>query len=49
MYVWGINDNGEIGLGKINEQSSPKIIDLGVKISFVSCGYYHTALITSKI
>jgi X-linked retinitis pigmentosa GTPase regulator len=46
LYVWGINDNGELGLGSVPEQSIPKKIDLNFKVKFVSCGYYHTAIIS---
>jgi X-linked retinitis pigmentosa GTPase regulator len=46
LFVWGINDNGELGIGKVNEINIPKRLDLGFGISFVSCGYYHTAIIS---
>jgi X-linked retinitis pigmentosa GTPase regulator len=48
LYVWGINDNGELGIGKVNEINSPKRIDLSFSIAFVSCGYYHTAIISGN-
>jgi hypothetical protein len=48
LYVWGINDNGELGLGKLDEQFVPKRIDLDFFVSFVACGYYHTAIISSR-
>ena len=47
MYVWGVNENGELGVGKGNEISTPKRLDVNFKVSFVSCGYYHSALISS--
>lgn len=46
--MWGINDNGELGLGKINEQFDPKRLDLGFPVTFVSCGYYHTAIVSDR-
>ena len=49
MYVWGVNENGELGVGKGNEISTPKRLDLNFKVSFVSCGYYHSALISSSL
>jgi alpha-tubulin suppressor-like RCC1 family protein len=48
VYVWGVNENGELGVGKGNEISTPKRLDLNFKVSFVSCGYYHSAVISSK-
>ena len=49
LYVWGINDNGELGIGSILEQPIPKKLELNFKVKFVSCGYYHTALISSNL
>ena len=47
--MWGSNENGEIGLGRVAEQFYPKLAPLDFKVSFIACGYYHTALISSKI
>ena len=47
LYSWGINDSGELGLERTKEQSTPKRINLDFKVSFVSCGYYHTAILSS--
>lgn len=46
--MWGGNENGEIGLGKVNEQHYPKLIALDFPVGFVACGYYHTAIVSSK-
>lgn len=46
LFVWGSNSEGQIGLGKVNEQPSPLEVDIGEKVLTVSCGYYHTAIIT---
>lgn len=49
LFVWGINDNGELGIGKIIEQFTPKRVDLPFFVSAVACGYYHTAILSSKL
>ena len=49
LYVWGVNDNYELGLPSVKEQRTPRRVDLSAKIVYVSCGLYHTAVITSKI
>lgn len=48
LYVWGTNDNGELGIDDKNELLKPKMLLLGFRINYVSCGYYHTAIITSN-
>lgn len=48
IFVWGSNENGEIGLGKVNEQRYPKLISLDFPVAFVACGYYHTAIVSKK-
>lgn len=48
LYVWGINDNGELGIGKATELNTPKRLDLNFRIDMVSCGYYHTAIVSKK-
>jgi len=48
LFVWGINDNGELGIGKQIEQPVPKRLDLGFEIRSVSCGYYHTAIVSKS-
>jgi len=48
LFVWGINDNGELGIGKQVEQPIPKRLDLGFEIRSVSCGYYHTAIVSKS-
>lgn len=48
VFVWGSNENGEIGLNKVVEQFSPKYVPLDFRVSFIACGYYHTALISSN-
>jgi len=49
VYVFGLGQFGQLGLGTfIFETSEPKVIDniKDQKISYISCGENHTALIT---
>ncbi|XP_035767718.1 retinitis pigmentosa GTPase regulator b isoform X5 [Neolamprologus brichardi] len=46
LFMWGDNTEGQIGLGKESQVSSPHEVSVGRPISWVSCGYYHSALVT---
>lgn len=46
--MWGDNTEGQIGLGKESHASSPQEVSVGRPISWVSCGYYHSALVTGE-
>ncbi|XP_023254102.1 X-linked retinitis pigmentosa GTPase regulator-like, partial [Seriola lalandi dorsalis] len=46
LFMWGDNTEGQIGLGKESHASSPQEVSVGRPISWVSCGYYHSALVT---
>uniref|UniRef100_A0A3Q3CTW8 X-linked retinitis pigmentosa GTPase regulator n=1 Tax=Haplochromis burtoni TaxID=8153 RepID=A0A3Q3CTW8_HAPBU len=46
LFMWGDNTEGQIGLGKESQVSSPQEVSVGRPISWVSCGYYHSALVT---
>lgn len=48
LFVWGDNSEGQIGLANEASVSVPCKVDIGKPISFVSCGYYHSAFITGK-
>ena len=49
MYVWGGGSEGQLGLGASEtEVPKPTQLDLDEKIVCISCGYYHTALVTGK-
>lgn len=48
LFMWGDNTEGQIGLGKESHASSPQEISVGQPISWVSCGYYHSALVTGE-
>lgn len=48
LFMWGDNTEGQIGLGKESQVSSPQEVSVGRPISWVSCGYYHSALVTGE-
>lgn len=49
VYVWGSNSEGQLGLGEsVTVVDSPKRIELPHTVAFISCGYYHTALVTEE-
>ena len=50
VYVWGSNADGQLGLGdSVTIVDTPMRIDIPHTIAYISCGYYHTALVTGKI
>lgn len=50
MYTWGLNASGRLGHGDDLKRSQPTaVVSLakdGVEIVQVSCGFFHTALIS---
>lgn len=48
LFVWGDNSEGQIGLADKACVTVPCQVDVGKPVSSVSCGYYHSALITGK-
>ncbi|KAG9485637.1 hypothetical protein GDO78_008626, partial [Eleutherodactylus coqui] len=48
LYMWGENSEGQLGLGSEKTVCSPQQIDIGKPISWISCGYYHSAFVTHK-
>lgn len=46
--MWGDNTEGQIGLGKESYAPSPQEVSVGAPISWVSCGYYHSAFVTGE-
>ena len=50
IYVWGSNKEGQLGLGAEGEESlftpTKLILASGSLIRLISCGYYHSALVT---
>eukprot|EP00041_Stephanoeca_diplocostata_P034564 m.1184728 g.1184728 ORF g.1184728 m.1184728 type:complete len:1134 (+) comp24543_c0_seq1:305-3706(+) len=50
LYLWGSNECGQIGTGKPGDVRQPVRMKskLVADVVSVSCGYYHTALVTKK-
>lgn len=46
LYMWGDNSEGQIGLGKESNALTPREVSAGKRVSWVSCGYYHSAFVT---
>lgn len=46
LFMWGDNAEGQIGLGKESHTSTPQEVTVGRPVGWVSCGYYHSALVT---
>lgn len=46
--MWGENSEGQIGLGKRSQATRPLEVSVGRPVSWVSCGYYHSALVTGE-
>ena len=46
MYVWGSNSEGQIGIEGKSECPDPEELPIEDVVTYVSCGYYHTALVT---
>lgn len=46
--MWGDNTEGQIGLGKESHSSLPQEVGVGKPVNWVSCGYYHSALVTGE-
>ena len=50
VWVWGSNTEGQLGLGEDSEETvfSPTLLPLSSGVSHISCGYYHSALVTTQ-
>lgn len=48
LFMWGENSEGQLGLADEKTVCSPHQVDIGKPISYVSCGYYHSAFVTRK-
>lgn len=46
--MWGENSEGQIGLNNTPNVYFPHEVTVGKPIAWVSCGYYHSAFVTSK-
>ena len=50
VWVWGSNTEGQLGLGEESEETvySPTLLPLTAGVTHLSCGYYHSALVTDQ-
>ncbi|XP_077002157.1 X-linked retinitis pigmentosa GTPase regulator isoform X2 [Tamandua tetradactyla] len=46
LFMWGDNSEGQIGLQNITNVCVPHQVTIGKSISWISCGYYHSAFVT---
>lgn len=46
--MWGENSEGQIGLNNVSNVCVPRQVTFGKPIAWISCGYYHSAFVTSK-
>lgn len=46
MYVWGGGSEGQLGLEDKTECPDPVQLDMDEPVTCISCGYYHTAIVT---
>ncbi|XP_075437928.1 X-linked retinitis pigmentosa GTPase regulator-like isoform X2 [Ascaphus truei] len=47
LFMWGDNSEGQLGLANEANICAPHQVDIGKSISWVSCGYYHSAFVTN--
>ena len=52
VYAWGLNDYGQLGLGKAasKNQTTPAKVEAlsGIGVTQLSCGEYHTLALTAE-
>ncbi|XP_032889000.1 X-linked retinitis pigmentosa GTPase regulator isoform X2 [Amblyraja radiata] len=48
LFMWGDNSEGQIGLGSETSAFLPRQVNVGKTVSWVSCGYYHSALVMGE-
>lgn len=46
LFMWGNNSVGQIGLGDEEFAAEPRQLDVGEAVTWVSCGYHHSAFVT---
>ncbi|XP_078218873.1 X-linked retinitis pigmentosa GTPase regulator isoform X8 [Callithrix jacchus] len=47
LFMWGDNSEGQIGLPNILNACVPHQVTIGKPVSWISCGYYHSAFVTN--
>ena len=48
LFVWGGGSEGQLGLADQSQANTPTLLPADSRISYVSCGYYHTAYVTGE-
>lgn len=48
VYTWGQNVEGQCGFNMDDEIKEPRKHNFDERVVSISCGYYHTALVTGK-
>ena len=48
VYVWGKNEDGELGMGEDENVPEPTLLHMERPVVCVACGYYHAAIVTGK-
>ncbi|GLH14493.1 Probable E3 ubiquitin-protein ligase HERC2 [Gryllus bimaculatus] len=49
VFVWGSNADGQLGLGNAHETVPfPQQLPFSHQVVHISCGYYHTAMVTAE-
>ncbi|XP_029459054.1 X-linked retinitis pigmentosa GTPase regulator isoform X2 [Rhinatrema bivittatum] len=46
LFMWGDNCEGQIGQASETNVCAPQQVNVGKQVSWVSCGYYHSAFVT---
>ncbi|XP_074248067.1 X-linked retinitis pigmentosa GTPase regulator isoform X9 [Saimiri boliviensis] len=47
LFMWGDNSEGQIGLPDMPNACVPHQVTTGKPVSWISCGYYHSAFVTN--
>ncbi|XP_055123864.1 X-linked retinitis pigmentosa GTPase regulator isoform X11 [Symphalangus syndactylus] len=47
LFTWGDNSEGQIGLKNVTNVCVPQQVTIGKPVSWISCGYYHSAFVTN--
>ena len=48
VYVWGSGGEGQLGMGGKTECPDPEELRIEEGVTCISCGYYHTALVSGR-
>ena len=48
VFVWGSGGEGQLGMGGKTECPDPEELRIEDVVTCISCGYYHSALVTGE-